>query len=79
MLLRAASTGAEEEIILQQVRLPRPARVSRPRRGPPSLLVHDVLLPPAPKDLVDDPHTGGPRTSLERNVETTITSSKTIN
>lgn len=57
MLLRAASTDAEEEIILQQVRLSRPIRVSRPRRGPPSLLVHDVLLPPAPKNLVDDPHT----------------------
>lgn len=67
MRSRAVGTGAEEEIVPQQVRVAGPARAPRLRRGPP-LLVHDVLLlllPP--EDPAEDLHAGG------LDVETTVT------
>lgn len=70
MRSRAASTGAEEEIVLQQVRVAGPARL---RRGPP-LLVHNVLLFLPPEDPAEDLHAedsrGGPYLNAG---ETTVT------
>lgn len=79
MEFRAACTGAEEEIVFQQVRVARPAGGPRLRRGAPLLLVHDVLLLFTSKDLAEDLHTGDStdcreRTLLERDAGgTTIT------
>jgi len=58
MRFRAARTGAEEEVIFQQMRVARPARVSRLRCSSPFLLVHNVLLLFTSKDLAEDFHTG---------------------
>lgn len=53
---RAATTGAEEEVILQQVRVVCPARGPLLRRGLPRSLVDGVPLLVAPEELTEDLH-----------------------